>query len=366
VTVCLSPNGLNEYRGDAPPTRLLVGTRNGVAVLERSGGSRWGLSERVLAGQHISSLLVEPTSGAVVAGVHWGGVFVSEDDGHTWAERTHGIGQPHVFTLRCQVLPAGGTRLFAGTEPVSLYWTADLGRTWHDLASLRDVPGQENWTFPPPPHVAHIKTAAFDPRDPEVFFVGVEQGALFKTTDGGHTWTELKGFSNVGDPIYSDVHQIKLRPSDPDEIFMATGAGLYHSADRGAAWAELTGADFRIGYPDQLIFSPEDDRTLFLAGSRETPADWRHTHTAHGTVMRSRDGGHTWETCGRGIPDDLHANIEALAVAAYSGGFALYAGTTDGEIYSSDDRGETWVIIADGLEAVSKGGHYRNLMAAPV
>lgn len=367
MTVCLSPNGLNEYRAVAPPTRLLVGTRNGVAVLERDRvGAAWQLSGRVLDGHHISSLVIEPTSGAVFAGVHWGGIFVSQDDGHTWERRTNGIVQEHVFTLRCQVRPDGRTRVFAGTEPVSLYWTEDLGRTWHDLSSLREVPGQENWTFPPPPHVAHVKTVAFDPRDANLFFVGVEQGALFKTTDGGQTWTELKGFSMLGDPIYSDVHQIKLRPSDPNEVFMPTGAGLYHSQDQGASWHELTGAGFRIGYPDQLVFSPEDDRTLYLAGSRTTPGDWRQTHTAHGTIMRSRDGGRTWDPSGRGIPEDLHANVEAMGMAAYPGGFALYAGTTDGDLFASEDRGETWGLMASGLEAVSKGGHYRNLMTAAV
>jgi photosystem II stability/assembly factor-like uncharacterized protein len=199
-----------------------------------------------------------------------------------------------------------------------------------------------------------------------VFFVGVEQGALLKTSDGGQTWTELKGFSNVGDAIYSDVHQIKLRPTDPDDVFMPTGAGLYRSPDQGASWQELTGSGFRIGYPDQLVFSPEDDSTLYLAGSRQTPADWRQTHTAHGTIMRSRDAGRSWEPSGRGIADDLRANVEALGLVAYPAGFALYAGTTDGELFASEDRGETWLLIADGLEAVSKGGHYRNLMPASV
>ena len=365
MTVCLSPNGMNVYREDAPPTRLLVGTRGGVSVLERSDArSDWRVSSQVLEGQHISSLLIEPARHTVFAGVHWGGLYASEDDGATWERRTNGIPHEHVFTVRYQQRPDGSVRVFAGTEPVSLYWTEDQGRTWHDLPSLREVPGQELWTFPPPPHVAHTKTMAFDPRDPDAFFLGVEQGALFKTTDGGRTWTELKGFSDVGDPIYSDVHQIVLRPSNPDEIYMATGAGLYYSPDEGQTWQQLTGGDFRIGYPDQLIFSPEDDRVLFLAGSRDTPGTWRQSHHADGTIMRSRDGGRTWETCGRGLPDNLRANVEAMSLAAYPGGFSLFAGTTDGEMYGSDDRGETWTLIARELDAISKVGHYRNLIAA--
>jgi hypothetical protein len=80
--------------------------------------------------------------------------------------------------------------------------------------------------------------------------------------------------------------------------------------------------------------------------------------------MRSRDGGRTWETCGRGLPDNLRANVEAMSLAAYPGGFSLFAGTTDGEMYGSDDRGETWTLIARELDAISKVGHYRNLIAA--
>src|SRR5438067_5856689 len=117
MTVCLSTNGVNVHRADAPPTKLLVATAGGLSILEREGlGAAWQLSGTVLRDLHPSCLAV--VRNGVFAGIHNGGLYFSGDDGATWDRRTNGLTVEHVFSLRT-FEDASQTTVFAGTEPVS-------------------------------------------------------------------------------------------------------------------------------------------------------------------------------------------------------------------------------------------------------
>jgi photosystem II stability/assembly factor-like uncharacterized protein len=200
-----------------------------------------------------------------------------------------------------------------------------------------------------------------------VLYVGVEQAGLFKTKDGGCTWRELDSYSRPDDESYRDVHQCVLRPNHPDEVYMTTGMGLYRSVDGGDTWDHLTYRHkFRIGYPDKLIFSPLDDRTMFMCGSSENPGTWIRLHTANATAMVSRDLGESWSSASKGMPDPMTANLEAMCLYAAADGFSLFAGTTDGKVYCSDDGAENWRLIASDLAPVSKVEHFRLLLPGAV
>jgi photosystem II stability/assembly factor-like uncharacterized protein len=364
MTVCLSSNGPIVSEAASPPTRLVVATIAGVAVVARDRpGAGWRVVGRALEDSHIGSLLYEPTRGGLFAGAHSGGLFFSADDGSSWVRRDSGLTIDHVFSLGCRVTEAGPV-LYAGTEPVSLFRSDDYGANWQELAAIGRVPGTDKWTFPAPPHAAHTKSLTFDPRDPHTFFAAIEQGALLHTTDGGVTWRELDSYYRADDLWYRDVHRVVMRPSDPDELYMPTGMGLYHSTDAGRHWERLTDLDFRIGYPDHLVISPTDERVLFMSGSKLDPSTWRRSHFADGVVMRSRDGGRTWAPADSGLPHPSRANFEAMCLAAWPGGFALFVGNTDGEVYVSEDGAESWTRIASGLGPVSKVGHYRALQTS--
>jgi photosystem II stability/assembly factor-like uncharacterized protein len=365
MTVCLSTNGPSVFFCDVPPTKLLVATTHGINVLQRRDpDAEWSATDRVLDGKHVSALMIEPRNGGIFAGVHNGGLYFSADDGTNWERRTSGLTIEHVYSL-AYAADRDGVTLYAGTEPVSLFRSRDNGLSWEELPEIGRVPGREHWTFPPPPHIAHTKGLTFDPRNPKVICASIEQGALLKTTDGGMSWRELGSYYRPDDTWYKDVHRLVCRPSNPDELFMATGIGLYHSPDAGETWERQTGIDFTIGYPDQLILSPLDDRTMFMSGAGRDPSTWRNSHHADGTVLRTRDGGVTWDSANRGLPQASRANIEAMNAAAYPGGYVLFAGNTDGEVFASEDGGDNWVRIAAGLKPVSKGGHFRNLQPVP-
>jgi photosystem II stability/assembly factor-like uncharacterized protein len=361
MVVAVSPNGGSTYAGEAPPTRLLVATIDGIAVLERGGADDWHHTTSALGGRHISSLLVEPTRGGIFAGVHGSGLYRSLDGGATWDLTTRGLTEAHVFTVAA-VQRVGGVVLYAGTEPVRLFRSTNYGETWEDLPALPALRA-ECWTFPAPPHAAHTKHITSHPADPDTLFVSVEQGGLFKSTDGGQSWLELDSYAKPTDRAYKDVHRCLLHPSDPDVLYITGGTGFYRSPDGGQTWEHLTDRTYRIAYPDALVFSPFDDATLFMAGSAGSPGRWYQTHDADAAIMRSRDGGRTFERLTDGLPAQWRGNVEAMSSYRWADRFALFAATTDGDVYMTDTGGDTWARIAAGLAPISKVGHYRNLMA---
>lgn len=361
MTACLSPNGRDVYASNSPPARLLVGTSEGVVELKRqAAGEPWATTDRALQGRHISSLLLEPTQGGLFAGVHAGGLYASFDGGRTWAAKTRGLRVEHVYSL-ASTERDGQVVLYAGTEPARLFQSTDYGENWEDVSSLREVPGTERWEFPSPPHIAHVKDITFDPQDSRIIYVSVEQGALLKSTDAGQSWRELAGYYSPDDETYKDVHRLKVVPSDPDSLYLVGGLGLYCSEDGGETWERRTArGGFRVGYPDAFQISPLDNNGVFMAGARDNPGTWRTSHFADSCIVRSRDAGRSWEIL-EGLPRPLRANIEAMSLEVWPQGYALFAGTTDGEVFLSEDEGESWSLVASGVPPVSKGTHYAPL-----
>lgn len=360
----LSPNGQNLRFGDEPPLRLLVATLRGVSVLERaSPDASWVDRGRTLDGHHCGSLMIEPRRGGVFAGMHDGGLYFSGDGGEGWELRAQGLTEENVFSIG-YAHRGDDVALYAGTEPATVFRSDDYGRSWRELPGIRGAKGSDKWVFPSPPHLAHTKTMTIDPRDPNVIYAGIEQGDLFKTTDGGASWFEISSFSKETDWTYRDVHLVTIDPDNSAELFLTTGMGIYRSLDAGQTWKLIIDNSFRIGYPDHFIISPLDHKTFFVAGAAKDPGSWRTSHHADATIMKSRDRGATWTDASAGFPDDRRPNIEAMSLAAYTGGFALFAGTTDGIVFASEDGAEHWTQIAGKLAPVSKGRHYRNLQLA--
>ena len=363
MLACLSPNGSTAHEGAGPASRLYVGSRDGISILARpSDGAAWRLAGRELRGRHVSAVIADPGERWVAAGCHDGGLYLSFDAGRSWEPRNEGLSIAHVFSLASGG-PAENPTLYLGTQPVSLFRSDDLGRSWRELPALKNVPGREKWTFPDPTNTSHTKCILVDRRDPERLYVAVEQGGLFRSDDGGVHWRELDSYYRASDRWYHDIHRIVQLAADPDRFYMTSGMGLYASTDSGESWEHLTDPDFRIGYPDHFVVSPSDPRELFMSGARQDPTGWRRSHYADGTVLRSRDGGHSWSEVAAGLPEIKRANIEAMCLASHPGGFELFVGNTDGEVYASGDGGAQWRRIAEGLGAISKLGHFRLVTA---
>jgi photosystem II stability/assembly factor-like uncharacterized protein len=246
-----------------------------------------------------------------------------------------------------------------GVEPASLFVSEDLGESWTECSALRSMPDHEKWMFPPPPHIAHVKGVAWHDSAPDTLFVLVEQGGLFKTTDGGRTFAELKGYLAGDEQFYRDSHRVRISPSNPSLIYFATGDGLCRSTDGGDTWKYVMTKEGAIGYPDALFIDALDEDKIVMGGPKSAPRDWRSTQHAAATVMVSFDRGETWREMATGMNGPLKGNIEAMASYAWQGRVAYLAGTATGEVFLSEDGCESWSLATGDLPPISKAGHYR-------
>ena len=164
------------------------------------------------------------------------------------------------------------------------------------------------------------------------------RGGLLRSVDGGSSWEELHGF-------HEDVHRLVIRASDPKVMYLVSGYGFYRSRDAGETWEDILNKIPRIGYPDPFASHPKKKDLLFVAGAKDDPGVWMETKSAHPAIARSRDGGNSWEDLGRDTLEHLKASFEAMTLEAWDGSSALYVGNTEGEIYCSEDEGESWVKI---------------------
>ena len=357
MAIALSHGGPTIYSSPAPSKQVLVGTIEGVALIERDDhGSGWHVVHRTLTDKHIHAILIEPESGTVFVGAKDDSIYASSDGGRTWEPRDSGVTEHDIYSLEC-VRRAEGVRLYAGTEPAHLFYSDDLGLHWTELAALRDV-DMSQWTFPAPPHIAHAKHITFHPRDPNTLFVGIEQGCLLKSTDAGNTFQVVPGMDD-------DLHRTLINPLNPDRIYAATGIGLYATSDGGATWEQWTDQDHELGgYPDMLVLHPRRPELMFIASSHQDPLAWYESHDSGSRVSKSKDGGRTWETVHNGLPDRLRPSFEAMCLEDSGKAFSVLAATATGEVWCSDDGGERWAEVISGLPPIAKGRHHKAFVTA--
>ncbi|MPZ14327.1 MAG: hypothetical protein GEU73_07865 [Chloroflexi bacterium] len=362
MPIGLSHGGANMYTSTEASREVLVGTKDGVAILERRAEGGWALAHHALAGLHISSIIVEPISGMIFAGAFFDRMYASEDGGRTWERRDTGLTVDDVYSL-ASVQNGDGSRLLAGTQPAHLFCSDDLGHHWRELPAMRDVPTVDAWSFPAPPHVAHTKFITVDPADSSTIYACIEQGALLKSSDQGQTWREINtvGFLSDHDRAvehFYDVHKAVIDPRDRQRIYVTGGAGLYVTPDGGGRWERWMSPDWAPDvYPDGLVLNPRRPDVLFVAAAEHNPATWRESRYAGGKIFRSADGGRSWQRLRNGLPDRTRHEIGALCLEDWGDSFSVFAATTGGEVYASDDGGDHWSLIASGLAAVSKKGH---------
>ena len=349
--VSLSNGGMNAFRTARPATRLVVGTVDGVAVLDREGAG-WRVARRALEGCAVAAV-TDLASGTLLAATHGLGVARSTDGGDTWDWSNQGLPQFDLWAARSGRL--GGQEVaLVGSMPAHLMISRNDGIGWEELPALRAVPSFPQWTFPPPPRLGHVKDIVLD-RDR--LFVGIEIGALLVSHDAGQSFHDLHVDPA---PAECDMHRLLVDPHDPHRMIASVGLlGLVRTADNGHTWTPDPVLP-QMEYPDAFVMHPGQPELLFLAAGVGWPPHWYKLGRAQGKLARSRDGGRTWERLLGGLPDGQRALFSALSIAVHDEGFDLFAADTDGQVFESRDGGDHWRVIAD-VAPVSKGEFHRAL-----
>lgn len=350
--ILISNGGENAHRTAEPGHRMAIGTVDGVFVLERGSGDNWFLRNRALEGIFVSGL-TRLEDGGLVAATHGCGLARSDDGGATWRWINAGITQFDCWAVRSGRLQ-GEEVLIAGTMPARLFISRDGGASWSEAMGLRAVPSADRWFFPPPPHQGHVKEIVIAG---DRLYVGIEVGALLISEDGGASFRALPVDP---DPVEIDVHRIAIHPDRPGRILLSNGlAGMMESHDDGLTWERSVFAA-GLDYPEPMVTHPDEPDLIFVGGAVGWPPHWYRLGRARGRIARSRDGGRSWETLLGGLPNGQRPMWGGLTLEVWSGGYAVYAVDTDGQVFASRDGGETWLMVAE-VAPVSKGDFYRGL-----
>lgn len=323
---------------------LYIGTAAGVYASELNGG----LSEpRTLGlqgsgGMRCPVVIDRNDPRRLYAGTAEGGVFRSDDGGERWREINQGIIYKEIWWIEQH--PQTG-ELYAGTGPASVFKSVDGGDTWMDCPQLRSLPETIDWTFPPPPHIAHVKGLALTPSDPSRIFGAVEEGWIIRSTDGGTTWEDIKAGTEF------DSHSVAVMPDDSRVVISTSGTGIYKSIDGGDSFTEAhTGMSER--YMTQIALHPSRPKTLLTAAAAVPPPGWRRPEGASAGFYRSEDQGESWQRLRGGLPDHIGAAPRFITGDPEEADRFLI-GMNDGSIWMTEDCGDSFHVALSGLPPVT-------------
>jgi len=358
--------------------RLLVGTRKGAFVLGTDGErADWTVRGPFFGGweiYHVGASPVDPDRLYASVSNGWFGQQVqrSDDGGSTWTPvgnqfvyegdaGTHqwydGTARPWGFT-RVWHLEASRTdpdTVYAGVEDAALFRSTDGGRVWEELAGLRMQGTGPSWQ--PGAGGLCLHTILLDPRGGGRMFVAISAAGVFRTDDDGTTWRAAnRGLhsATIPDPdaeVGHCVHRIAMHPSRPDVLFMQKHWDVMRSDDAGGSWHEVSG-NLPSDFGFALGVHSHEPDTVYVV---PITSDSEH-YPPEGRlrVYRSRSGGGEWEPLGAGLPQE-HCYVDVLRGAMGLDALdpcGVYFGTTGGQVYGSADAGDTWAPIVSNLPPV--------------
>ncbi len=359
--------------------RVLVGTRKGAFLLTSDGARRqWSIDGPHFAGWQVFHVKGSPADPdriyAAPNGGGWFGQVIqrSDDGGTTWnpvgnefryegEAGTHQWydGKPHPweFARVWHLEPAreDPDTVYAGVEDAALFRSTDGGQTWRELSGLRRHGTGASWQ--PGAGGLCLHTILLDPRHAGRLYVAISAAGAFRSDDNGETWRPINRGLRSGEIPDEDaevghcVHRIAMHPARPDVLFMQKHWDVMRSDDAGESWREVSGnLPSDFGFPIEV--HPAEPETIYVVPIK---SDSEHyPPDARLRVYRSRSGGNEWEALTDGLPQrDCYVNVlrDAMAVDTLDA-CGVYFGTTGGQVYASRDAGDTWAPIVRDLPAV--------------
>ena len=358
--------------------RVLVGTHKGAFVLTADEKRKaWNVEGPHFAGWdvfHVKGSPADPNRIYASQTTGWHGQVIqrSNDGGKTWEPvdnkfvyegepGTHlwydGTPRPFEFVRVWHLEPSldDPDTVYAGIQDAALYRSSDGGQSWQELPGLRQHPSAPVWQ--PGAGGLCLHTILLDPSRPGRIFVAISAAGVFRSDDAGKTWRPMnRGLRSeqIPDPtaeVGHCVHRIAMHRSRPDVLFMQKHWDVMRSDDAGESWREVSGnLPTDFGFPID-VHAHEPD-TVYVVPIK---SDAEH-YVPEGKlrVYRSRTGGQEWEPLTRGLPQrDCYVNVlrDAMAVDSLEP-CGVYFGTTGGQVYASANAGDSWTAVVRDLPAV--------------
>jgi len=380
--------------------RVLVGTRKGAFILTSDGKrEKWDVTGPHFAGwemYHLKGSPADPNRIYASQTSGWFGQIIqrSNDGGKTWeapgggmpppgdggmppkisnkfvydtsAETgkpltTHqwydGTQHPWEFKRVWHLEPSltDPETVYAGVEDAAIFRSTDGGKSWQELPGLRGHGTGPKWQ--PGAGGMCLHTIILDPSNPKRIFIAISAAGAFRTDDGGKTWKPInQGLHSqyIPDPkaeIGHCVHHVAMNPKRPNVLFMQKHWDIMRSDDAGDSWKEVSG-NIPTDFGFVIDVHAHEPDTIYVVPIK---SDAEHfVPEGKLRVYRSRTGGNEWEPLTKGLPQkDCYVNVlrDAMAVDSLDK-CGIYFGTTGGQVYASADAGDSWAPIVRDLPAV--------------
>ena len=382
--------------------RLLVGTRKGAFILTSDGKrERWEVSGPHFAGweiYHLKGSPVDPDRLYASQTSGWFGQIIqrSDDSGKTWHQPGTAPGEP---TTTPDGMPMGesnkfvydtspetgkpltthqwydGTQhpwefkrvwhlepslndpdaVYAGIEDAAMFRTTDAGKTWHELAGLRGHGTGPQWQ--PGAGGMCLHTILIDPSDHRRLYAAISAAGAFRSDDSGRTWKPInrglhsRYIPNPTAEVGHCVHRIALSRSRPQVLYMQKHWDVMRSDDAGETWREISG-NLPTDFGFVIDVHAHEPETIYVVPIKSDSEHFPLEGKLR--VYRSRTGGNEWEALTKGLPQrDCYVNVlrDAMAVDGLEP-CGVYFGTTGGQVYASADGGDSWSAAVRDLPAV--------------
>jgi photosystem II stability/assembly factor-like uncharacterized protein len=358
--------------------RVLVGTRKGAFVLTADEGRRdWEVAGPHFPGwevYHVAGSPVNPDRLYASQSSGWFGQVVqrSDDGGRAWNpvgndftyagvpgehQWYDGTLRPWEFTRVWHFAPSltEPDTVFAGVQDAALFKSTDGGASWEELRGLREHGSGPRWQ--PGAGGMCLHTILQHPDDPQRMYIAISAAGVFRTDDGGATWEPVnKGLLSDGIPspaaeVGHCVHNLAMHPSRPDTLYMQKHWDVMRTDDAAGSWTEISG-DLPTDFGFPIAVHAHEPETVYVVPITSDS----HHFPPEGKlrVFRSRSGGNEWEPLTNGLPqENCYVNVlrDAMSVDTLDD-CGIYVGTTGGQVYASTDAGDSWAPIVRDLPPV--------------
>ena len=358
--------------------RVLVGTRKGAFILTSDGKREdWTVNGPLFAGwemYHLKGSPAEPNRIYASQSSGWFGQTMqrSDDGGASWTPvgnkftyegvpGTHqwydGTAHPWEFKRVWHLEPSltDPETVYAGVEDAALFKSTDGGATWQELAGLRGHGTGPRWQ--PGAGGMCLHTIILDPSDAGRMYIAISAAGAFRTDDGGVSWKPInKGLVSNFMPeptaeVGHCVHHVAMHRARPGVLFMQKHWDVMRSDNAGESWQEVSG-NLPTDFGFVIDVHAHEPETLYVVPIKSDSEHFPPEGKLR--VYRSRTGGNEWEALTKGLPQkDCDVNVlrDAMAVDSLEE-CGVYFGTTGGQVYASADAGENWKPIVRDLPAV--------------
>lgn len=348
---------------------LLVGTTKGAFILRcNAQRRRWEVGGPYFHGYNVYALAYDCRKGRhriwAATQSYWGTFLRSSDDfGKSWTN-------PQEAPIRFPVDTGWALKniwqitlgpreqpdlLYCGVEPAALFESSDAGETWTMNRALFDHPHRTRWL--PSNGGLALHTVLLDPSRNERMYVAISSGGVYRTDDGGKSWTAQNSgiratFMPNHYPEFGQcVHKITMHPAHPERLFLQNHWGLYRSDDYAENWTDIAnGLPSDFGFP--IVVHPARPDWVYVV-----PVESDEFRCACGgrlRVYRTRNAGGSWEPLTRGLPQKgaYETVLRDAMVSDTLDPMGLYFGTRSGQLFSSLDEGRSWEKVVEGFPSI--------------